>query len=73
MPGKDAKRRVSVTWFKSCLNPYDTADMPKYVPAGLTQHMLRNQAVKSLPYHVTAGDVEVYVEIVLTTISPRIN
>ena len=34
LPGPDAKRRVSVVRCKPCLNPHDTTDMPRYLPAG---------------------------------------
>lgn len=47
---------------KLCLNPHDTKNMPKYLPAGLTQYVLHNHTVKSPPYHITANDVEIHVE-----------
>ena len=38
-------------------NPHDSSDMPKYLPAGLTQYVLNNFSKKSTPYHVTQDDV----------------
>ena len=37
MPGADARRRVSVHHCKACANPHDHGDLPKNLPAGLTQ------------------------------------
>ena len=37
MPGPDAHYRVSVARCKACTNPHDTTDLPRYLPAGLTQ------------------------------------
>ena len=34
--GPHPKRRVNVARCKQCINPHDTSDMPKYMPAGLT-------------------------------------
>ena len=43
IPGADARRRVSVQRCKQpCANPHDQGDMPKYLPAGLTQCVLNN-------------------------------
>ena len=42
LPGSDARRRVAIERCKSCANPHDSSDMPKYVPAGLTQYVLNN-------------------------------
>ena len=42
MPDADARRRVSVQRCKPCANPHDHGDMPKYLPAGLTQCVLNN-------------------------------
>ena len=41
---------------KPCANPHDSSDMPKYLPAGLTQYVLNNFSKKSPPYHVTQDD-----------------
>ena len=57
MPGADARRHVSVQRCKPCANYPDRGDMPKYLPAGLTQYVLNNFPKKSLPYHVTQDDV----------------
>jgi hypothetical protein len=57
MPGTDAKRRVSVDRCKPCANPHDGDDMPRFLPAGLSQYVLNNYTSKSPPYHVTADDV----------------
>ena len=37
LPGSDARRRVAIERCKPCANPNDSGDMPKYLPAGLTQ------------------------------------
>ena len=42
---------------KPCANPHDSADMPKYLPAWLTQYVLNKFSKKSPPYHVTQDDV----------------
>ena len=57
MHGADARRRVSVQRFNRCANPQDHDDIPKYLPAGLTQYVLNNFSEKSPPYHVTQVDV----------------
>ena len=51
--GTDARRRVSVRRCKPCANPHDRGDMPKNLPAGLTQYVLGNFFKKSPPYHAT--------------------
>ena len=38
---------------KLCANLHDSSDMPKYLPAGLTQYVLNYFSEKSPPYHVT--------------------
>ena len=62
MPGPDAHCRVSVARCKPCTNPHDTTDLPRYLPAGLTQYVLNHHTTKSPPFHVTADDVSVPVE-----------
>ena len=57
LPGSDACRRVTIERCKPCANPHDSGDMPKYLPAGLTQYLLNNFPKKSPPYHVTQDDV----------------
>ena len=57
LPGSDARRRVAIERCKPCANPHDSSDMPKYLPAGLTQYVLNNFSKKSPPYHVTQDDV----------------
>ena len=57
MPGVDARRRMSNQRCKPCTNPHDRGDMPKHLPAGLTQYVLNNFSKKSPPYHVTEDDV----------------
>ena len=42
LPGSDARRRVAIERCKPCANPHDSGDMPKYLPAGLTQYVLNN-------------------------------
>ena len=49
LPGSDARRRVTIERCKPCANPHDSGDMPKYLPAGLTQHVLNNFSKKSPP------------------------
>ena len=53
----DARRRVAIERCKPCANPHDSGDMPKYLPAGLTQYVFNNFSKKSPPYHVTQDDV----------------
>ena len=57
LPGSNARRRVAIERCKPCVNPHDSGDMPKYLPAGLTQHVLNIFSRKSPPYHVTQDDV----------------
>ena len=57
MPGADARRRVSVQRCKTCANLHDHGDMPKYLPAGLTQYALNNFSKKYHSYNVTQDDV----------------
>ena len=57
MSGPAAKPRVTVVRCKPCANPYDANDMPRHVPAGLTQYVLHAFATKSPPYHVPTYDV----------------
>ena len=53
LPGSDARRRVAIERCKPCTNPQDSSDMPKYLPAGLTQYVLKLFSNKSPPCHVT--------------------
>ena len=39
LPGSNARRRVAIERCKPCANPHDSRDMPKYLPAGLTQYL----------------------------------
>ena len=57
LPGSDARRRVPIERCTPCANPHDSSDMPKCLPAGLTQYVLNNFSKKSPPYHVTQDDV----------------
>ena len=57
MPVADARRRVSVQPCKLCAKLHDQGDIPKYLPAGLTQYVLNNFSKQSPPYHVTQDDV----------------
>ena len=57
LPGSDARRRVAIERCKPCANPHDSGDMPKYLPAGLTQYVLNKLYKKFPPYHVTQDDV----------------
>ena len=55
--GPAAKPRVTVARCKPSSNPYDADDMPRHLPAGLTQYVLHAFATKSPPYHVTMDDI----------------
>ena len=57
LSGPAAKPRVTVARFKPCANPYDEDDMPRHLPAGLTQYVLHAFATQSPPYHVTTDDI----------------
>ena len=57
LPGSGARRRVAIERCKPCANLHDSGDMPKYLPAGLTQYVLNTSSKKSPPYHVTQDDV----------------
>ena len=57
LSGPAAKPRVTVARCKPCDNPYDADDIPRYLPAGLTQYVLHAFATKLPPYHVTTDDV----------------
>lgn len=56
--GSSAKRRVSVMRCKPCVNPHDTDDRPRHLPAGFTEYVLASVSEKSPPFHVTVDDVE---------------
>ena len=47
LPGSDTCRCVAIERCKPCANPHDNGDMPKYLPAGLTQYVLNNFSKKS--------------------------
>ena len=57
LSGPAAKPCVTVARCKPCVNPYDSDDVPRQLPAGLTQYVLHAFATKSPPYHVTTDDV----------------
>ena len=57
LPGSDAHWRVSIECCKPCANLHDSSDMPKYLPAGLTQYLLNKFSKKSPSYHVIQDDV----------------
>ena len=59
LPGSNVRRRVAMERCKPCANPHDSEDMPKYLPAGLTQYVLNNFSKKSPPYHGTHDDVSI--------------
>ena len=40
MPGVDAPCRVSVVRCKLCINPHDSSNLPRFLPAGLTPYVL---------------------------------
>ena len=48
---------MAIERYKLCANPNGSSDVPKYLPAGLTQYVLNNLSKKSPPYHVTQDDV----------------
>ena len=62
MPGSDAHCRVSVARCKQCINPHDTTDLPRYLPAGLAQCVLNDYTTKSPPFTSTPDDVSAPVE-----------
>ena len=57
LPGSDARRRVAIERFKPCANRRNSGDMPKYLPAGLTQYVLNTFSKRSPPYHATQDNV----------------
>ena len=57
LTGSDARRRVAIERYKHCANPHDSEEMPKYLPAGLTQYVLNIFSEKPQPYDVTQDDV----------------
>ena len=57
LSGPAAKPRVTVARCKPCANPYDADDLPRHLPADLTQYALHAFATNSTPYHVTTDDV----------------
>ena len=57
LPGSDARRRAAIERCKPCANPHDSGDIPKYLPAGLTQYVLNKSSKKTPPYHVTQDNV----------------
>ena len=50
LPGSDARRRAAIKRCKPCAYPHDSSDMPKYLPAGLTQYVVNIFSKKSPPY-----------------------
>ena len=40
LPGSDPRRRVAIERCKPCADPHDSSDMPKHLPAGLTQNVI---------------------------------
>ena len=60
MPGADPRRCVSVKRYKPCANPHDRGDIPKYLPAELTQYVLNNFSKESRPYHVSQDDPHLF-------------
>ena len=57
LSGPAAKPRVAVARCKPCANPYDADDIPRHLPAGLTQYVLHAFATKSPPYHIITDNV----------------
>ena len=51
--GSYARRRAAIECCKPCAKSHDSSDMPKYLPAGLTQYVLKLFSNKSPPCHVT--------------------
>ena len=48
---------MAIEHYKPCDNLHDSSDMPKYLPAGLSQYVLNNVSKKSPPYYVTQDDI----------------
>ena len=57
LSGPAAKPRVTMARCKPYANPYDADDMPRHLPAGLTQYVLHAFVTRSPPYHVTTDDI----------------
>ena len=58
LSGPAANPRVTVARWKPCANSHDADDMPRHLPAGLTQHVLHVFASKSSPpYHISTDDI----------------
>lgn len=53
--GSGAKPRVSVVRCKPCVDPQDTGDLPKYLPAGLAPYVLNSTG--SSPYYAATDDI----------------
>ena len=47
---------VAIEPCKPCTEPHDSGDMPKYLPAGVTQYVLNNLCKKSPPYSIRRFD-----------------
>ena len=47
---------------KRCANPHDSSDLPWFLPAGPTSHVLNNYTTKFPPYHVIEDDITVPIE-----------
>ena len=56
---RGCSRALLGTTFQALCNPYNHGDIPKYLPAELTQYVLSNFSEKSPPCHVTLDDVSV--------------
>ena len=50
MSGRDQKKRVFVRRCKMCHNLSDDYDVPKYLPAGLSEHVLHPFMDRSPPF-----------------------
>ena len=58
LPGSDARRRATIERCNDpCANPHESSDMPRHLPAGLTQYVLNSVSKISPPCHVTQDDV----------------
>lgn len=62
LPGEDSKSRFSVARYKPCANPHDPEDLPRFLPAGLTQYGLNNYTTKSPAYRVSEDGVSTSIE-----------
>ena len=57
LPGSDIRRHGTIECLKPYVNSHDSDDTPTYLPAGLTQYVLKHCCKESSQYNVTQDDV----------------